>query len=319
VRQDWPLLGLAIVACLLVPRSTAAGDARQTLLHSLDPDRPAFVGEQVTESPGAGPRARAVQRQKVYRKGNILRIEFAGGQVVFDDGQKQRIYLPRPNIIEEEPSRFAPGRLQAQQRAIRSGRVTVEQVGEAEVAGRQAAIILVKNQKGPQRKVWIDTRTYVQLRLEETRPNGRTVSTYFTSIDYTEPPASKLTFSPPPGAQVVERGKGRPVPAQQAAVLARGWGGLLEPKFIPSGYRFRGYYRHAFNSRPALVTVYASQDGRRNLSMFQGPSLGMGGMTDRKPGNLRVLSARKGNADVTLVGPLSPDEMQKVMDSVAAQ
>jgi hypothetical protein len=86
------------------------------------------------------------------------------------------------------------------------------------------------------------------------------------------------------------------------------------------GFVFRGYYRHRFNGQPLLVGLYTAARGGRTLSMFQGPTLGMGSMTERPRGaNLRVLAARKGQADVLLVAPLPEDELQRIMGSVAPQ
>jgi hypothetical protein len=42
-------------------------------------------------------------------------------------------------------------------------------------------------------------------------------------------------------------------------------------------------------------------------------------MAERQRGNLRVLGARKGQADVILVAPLAEEELQRIMNSVAPQ
>jgi negative regulator of sigma E activity len=163
--------------------------------------------------------------------------------------------------------------------------------------------------------VWIDREKGLQLRQDVTQADGRVVSTYFTSIEFRDPPREMLAFLPPADARFVERGQGRrPLTAADAARIARSWGGLLEPKSVPPGYQLRGYYRHTFNRRPALVAVYGAPGGG-TLSIFQGPAIGMSGVAQRRK-NLQVLSGRKGGADVTIVAPLPQNQLQRVMDSM---
>jgi len=321
--KTWWGIGAVIASCLLAPRCGWAEDARQILLNSLDPKSPTYVGEQVSEvqraagEPQSAPRRTQIQR--VYRKGKTLRIDYPDGRVFFDDGERQLLYIQRQSIVEQGPSGLDPKKTVQQRQAILRGRVTVEPLPDDTVAGRPAYVVQVKMPKG-QRTVWIDKQTFVQLRQDVVQPNGRTVSTYFRTIDFHEPPADKITFTPPAGAPLVERGGGRPVPPAEAVELARAWGGLLEPKSMPPGFVFRGYYRHRFNGQPLLVGLYTAARGGRTLSMFQGPTLGMGSMTERPRGaNLRVLAARKGQADVLLVAPLPEDELQRIMGSVAPQ
>lgn len=321
-RTGWCWAAIA-AALLAAPRCGWAEDARQILLNSLEPKASTYVGEQVSEvRPAAGespnPRRRT-QVQRVYRKGKTLRIDYPDGRVFFDDGERQLLYIRRQSIVEQGPSSLDPRKTQQQRQAILRGRVTVDALPDDTVAGRSAFVVQVRMAKG-QRTVWIDKQTYVQLRQDVLQPNGRLVSTYFSSIDFHEPPADKLAFTPPPGAPLVERGGGRPVPPAEAAELAKAWGGLLEPKSMPPGYVFRGYYRHKFNGQPLLVALYAAKRGDKVLSMFQGPTTGMGSMTEKPKGaNVRVLAARKGQADVLLVAPLGEDELQKIMGSVAPQ
>lgn len=298
---------------------TRAEDAWQILASSLEPLVTTYTGEQVSEVSTRDGAARRIHRQQVFRRGNVLRINYSTGQVAYDDGREALLYLPRQNLLEVGPSRLAPERVRQQRRAIENKKVSVELLGEDTVADRPAYVLLVRLPTGASRKVWIDRETRLQLRLDETGANGRTVSTYFTSISFTAPPPAQLAFTPPPGAVRVERGHGRPIPAQRAAALARAWGGLLTPKVVPPGFEFRGFYQHRFQGRPVLVAVYTREGDRLTLSMFQGPAAGMDGMVERRPGRLRVLSERKGQADVTLVAPLPEAELQKVMDSIAPQ
>jgi len=310
--------GLIVLGLLTPAVPVRAQEPVQILIRSLTPERTTYVGEQVSEVSGAPaprPAARARQRQQVFRKGDTLRINYPNGQVMFDDGRVMLLYLPRQNIVERSPSPRSAENLEKQRRLLVRGRGVVTQLPDDTVAGREAWVIATRPPNGQQRKIWVDKQTYVQLRQDVVQGNGRTSSTYFTRIDYSaEPPPAMLAFVPPPGALLAEGGHGRPIPAAEAGRMAQGWGGLREVKSLPAGFRLRGFYRHQFQGRPALVALYDGPSSQ-TLSVFQGPAMGMSGMAEDKR-RLRFVSARKGNADVIVMGPLSQEELQKVLDSV---
>ena len=314
------ILTLAIGAALLLPGAARAEDARQILLNSIEPKVTTYIGEQLSEmrkGDEIAPPPKRVQVQRVFRKGKVLRIEYPDGRIFFDDGEQQLLYNSRQSVVEQGPSSFNPKKVQQQRMAIMRGRVTAEQLPDDTVAGRSTYVVVVRQPKGD-RTIWVDKQTFVQLR-QDMQQNDRVLSTYFRSIEFREPPADKLTYTPPPGVPMVERGTGRPVPPGEAAEMARAWGGLLQPKAMPPGYVLRGYFRHRLNGQPVLVALYATQRDGKTLSMFQGPAQGMGSMAERPRSNLRVLGARKGQADVLLVAPLAEDELQRIMNSVGPQ
>jgi len=311
------LLNIVIAAALVSP--AWAEDARDIVVRSLETKTNTYVGEQVTEIVGPQGGRVGAQRQRVFRKGDRLRILFLNTrQELVDDGTQSLLYMPRLEVVEEGPSRLDVQREKAQKKALRSGRVTAELLPDSEVAGRPTYVVSLTPARagGQPRKVWIDKQNYVQLRMDEPRPGGRTFTTYFTSIDFqTEPTAAQLALTAPHAAQRVPRGYGRPIPPIKAAAMARAWGGLLEPRLVPTGYVLRGFYRHQFKGQPVLVAVYGREGEKNVLSVFQGPAMGMGGMVDRRRGKLQVVSAQKGKADVMLVAPLPEEDLQKVMDS----
>lgn len=308
-------LALAGGGVIASPRPAAAEEAAQILIRSLSADA-TFVGEQVTEVVGAPkPKRAQQQRQQVFRKGSILRINYPNGQVMFDDGVTMQLLLPRQGFVERGPSPRNAASVLKQRRALLKGRAPLTALPDDQVAGRATFVVVANPPNGTVRKVWVDKQTYVQLRQDVTQPNGRTISTYFTRINFgQEPPAEMMTFVPPPGAQIVEAGQGRPLPPAMALRLARErWGNLLEPKTIPAGYRFRAFYRHNFRGQPFIVSVYEGPNNN-TVSFFQGPALGMGQMNQKEKG-VRVVTGRKGNAEVMVVGPLPQEDLQRMMDS----
>ncbi len=304
--------------CLHLPAASAE-DPRQILLSALRA-RPTFQGEQVTQIIGAAGRRRPPrpQSQKVYRDGATLRIDNPCGITIFYDGREQVRYRSMDNTYQKQPSSFSPERARRLEKALRSGRTTAELAGEDMVAGRAAWVIDVKETQGKalSHKLWIDKETYVQLRRDEERDAG-VMSLRFISISYTKPSRAQVAFSLPPSAQLVENGLGRPLGRQAAQQMARRWGGLLEPASIPAGYRLRAFYARPLRGQQGLVAVYDGPSGQ-TISVFQRPSLGSMGMVDGKKERFRVLSAKKGAVDVTVVGPEAMPEadLQKVMGSI---
>lgn len=320
VRMFRSINGLGLALALLAALPARAENPREILRQSLNPRDKTYVGEQVVEDSRrpVRPRRRGAEDpvQRVFRKGRYLKIEFPTGQVLYDNGETSQLYFPRQGVVETAPSRQALNKMKAAERAIRNPRTEVVLEDEAVVAGRDCYVLSVKPPRGTQRKLWIDKATFLQLRLEETHPNGRVVSTYFRSIDFdAQPTRQQLAFNLPPDVRPVERGGARPVPRKVVETIARRWGGPLEPRFT-AGYRLRGFYRHAFKGQPMLVAVYESPDGKSTLSLFQGASMGMEQMPVKRKPPVRVLAAKKGQADLILVGSLSEDQMQRVMDSV---
>lgn len=310
------ILAAGLLTLALVSAPASAEDPRQILVNSLDPRVKEYVGEQVTETTNQG--RKRIQRQTVSRSGKSLRIDFLdSGQVLFDDGGQSLFYYPRARIVERGPSRMDPKKIAQNQRMLRRPAVAVDTHADEQVAGRDAYVISVRPPKGPTRKVWVDKSTYVQLRQELSQPGGRAVSTYFTKIEYTAPAPSLMAFVPPVDAVEVPIGRGRPVPPPMAARIAGGWGGLLKPGYVPPRFRFLGFWHHEFKGEPGLVAVYAGPGRRKNLSIFQSRVRGMAAMDGKGGSDLRVLSTSRGDADVTVVGPLAHDELQRVMDSIA--
>jgi outer membrane lipoprotein-sorting protein len=306
----WAILGFAA----LVTAPAYADDARQRLLNSLSPST-GFWGDQVTTVNIPNGR-NTTTRERVYRKGTILRIEYDKGRTLFDDGTSAVIYFPRPNTYQKRATSFAPERQAQERRQIMAKRLVVEQLPDGEVAGRPAWVISIKTPNGNSRTFWIDKQMGVQLRLDEERPGGAKLSSTFTAIHFTDPPADKLAFTLPPTATETEAGVGRPLTEAQALQIGKGWGGPRVPRWVPAGYKLRGFYAHNFGQQHGLVAVFDGTARGDTLSVFQGPLMGMSGMAERRGKRLRVLGARRGAAEFMVVGPLPEADLQRVMESI---
>lgn len=335
--------GLVLTLAL---RADAQGpDPRSILSESLAPRDPSYVGSQVTVTRGeAGER---IQRAQVFRQGAALRINFADGPILLDDGKVQTVYFPRRNLVERRPSQLTGARVQAQRARLRAGQGQVALSGEEAVAGRPCWKVILTLPNGVERSVWVDQQTQVPLRQDVTEKRGQSTSTYFTEISYHAPiPPGTFDFQPPATALVRETsGQARQrLPFPLARRMAERWGGLLTPRYLPSDYTLRGFFREELSGREWLVTVFAASGGagseaplgirpRRQflrpaargpareggplLSLFQGPAMGMNTADFQKKG-LNVVTRTRGNAQVILVSPLPPAEMHRVLDSLDA-
>lgn len=311
----------AIALTSAAPAQGADPDPLELLQRSLNPGQVSFTGEQtVVTAGGSGGARRKAAQARVYRQGAVLRVEYANGQILLDDGSSSRLYLPRQRLVEQGPSRSAGARATLQ-RAARAGaraRSHLELLESGQVAGRPAYLVAVRLPRQPKRlrRVWIDKETGVQLRMDEERPDGRSISTFFTRIEFgVDIPAEKLRLDLPPGVLTVNQGEGRPISKALAAQLAQRWGGLRLPSAPPAGFRLRRFYRHTYRGRPAVVAVY-EHEGGRSVSLFQGPGFSSPQPVSSARENLRVLSARRGEAELTLVGALPEDQMRRMLDSV---
>jgi hypothetical protein len=303
-----PLLGASSPA--------AAEDARRILIQSLTPTKTTYLGEQVSEVVDSA-RGRSLElRQRVYRKGNRLLIRYQDGRVVYDDGSQTLFYRPPRRIAEKGPSNLGEEIVLQRRRLLRGGRSELQHLPDDTIAGRSCFVVLVKPPRGPTRKIWIDKQTHLQLAHEETTFHGVKRNTYFTSIDFSATP-SEADLDPriPPDVRIVEQGR-RPIRPEQALLMARAWGGLLKPAWIPQGYQFRGYFRHQFRGRPMLALVYGPPGRSRALTVFQGVAGEGGGTMMARKTPPRALAVTRGRADVVVVGDLPEEDLRKVMDSV---
>src|SRR5687768_8508373 len=100
-RRDLLIGTLCLLGALAPgPPARAAEDPAHILSKSLSAEA-TFTGEQVAGP--AGQRVRPGRVQRVFRKGNIIRINYANGQVMFDDGAQMLLYLPRQGFVEKAP------------------------------------------------------------------------------------------------------------------------------------------------------------------------------------------------------------------------
>src|SRR5712692_7764307 len=166
----------ALSLLLLAAAPLRAQDAREALIHSIELEsHVSYAGIQTTVVTDRG--KSRMSRQVVKRLApNKLRIEYlepAGqrGELVIDDGQRLRHYIPSLRVVEEGPSRVARSlqRQQSRIRAVRAGKANSTLIGETMLLGRPVTIVsIAPAQPGrPVRTLWLDRATGVALQIAD--------------------------------------------------------------------------------------------------------------------------------------------------------
>src|SRR5687768_6517434 len=184
----WPRLAPTGLLLLAAVAPALAQDARSALIRSLEQEGGvSYAGRQTTTVTSNGRTRRTVQVVKRRGSGK-LRIEYLAparlkGEVVVDDGERFRRYIPSLKVVEEGPSRLKRSirRHRDRLQALRQGRATVTLVGRDTLLGRKVTVVSVSRSKSdaPTRTLWLDTETGVPLRVVEKGRSDRTSVTSF--------------------------------------------------------------------------------------------------------------------------------------------
>jgi len=320
---------LLVSACIA---SAAADpiDADTVLRKMLDSESSvSFTARQITT---ISRKPSLTSEQIVYRSGfRGMRIEYVEpalmrGEIMADDGRQLAHFIPKAKVLKIRPSRLAHLRLRTEQavEASREGHLTAELVGRDKIAGRAAYLIVVKpksHRHGPTRKFWVDTEKWIKLKTEDIAPDGSVASTsYYTEIDFVNSISDeKFRFDAPPGVRV-EREAGPPgaLPLDKAREMVKFR--ILEPAHLPPGFKFVGASVMPFREGKFVALRYS--DGVTSFSLFQTPgrTLHPKFLHRLHEGPVRpgkgIYSWRRGELNLTLVGPLSSEEIRKIAASM---
>ena len=320
---------LALLPLLLLPAAPArAQDAREALIRSIEQEsQVSFVGRQTTDVTDRDKTRHA--EQVVQRLApDKLRIEYVAparlkGELVVDDGQRLRRYIPSLRVVEEGPSQVRRSRQRQLKRiqALRAGKVTVALVGPAMQLGRPVTIVSVMPTKPdhPVRRLWLDRETGVALRVEDQFPGGRTSVTSFVQINF-HPILGPAEFQLPipRGFTVVPESMGKPISVQRARQIAhRLWGGIPQPTQLPPGFALTSAHQLSFHKLPVIALRYTR--GREDLSLFVSASADKPFSVPKQPRvqpAVNVSQRSIGRVLVTLVGSLPAAELERIADSL---
>jgi len=315
---------------MLAGNLCAAPDATTIIRNMLDSEgKASFTAYQVTTI-SRGPSV--TSEQIVYRRGySGMRIEYIApavlkGEIMADDGRVSMHLIPRQKVIRTHPSRLAVLRQRTDQaiQALSKGQLSVELVGADKIAGESVYVLVVRPRRGdqgPVRKFWVDTEKWVKLKTEDIGPNGTVASTsYYTRIQYlNDIPDAKFRIDPPEGYRV-ERNDGPPglMPLDKARKMVRFR--LAQPGDVPPGFRLVGAAVEPFRGSHIVGLRYTNNVS--SFSLFETPerTLNPRFMERLHEGPVRpgrgVYSWRKGPLNFTLVGPLSSDQIKRIVNSM---
>lgn len=323
---------LVIFLTLTVSASLCAQqiDGPTVLKKMLDAEgKVTFTAHQVTTL-AKGPAL--TSEQIIYRSGfrgmrtEYLEPSFMKGEIRADDGRQQSHLIPKAKVLRVGPSRLAElsKRTDQASRGSHKGEIKVDLVGRDKIAGRNAYVIQVRpshNGGAPTRKFWVDTETWIKLKTEDISSDGKVLSmSYYTRIDFPRSiPDSKFRIDPPTGYRVEKNSMDIDlVSVAEARKTARFK--LLEPSYLPSGFKAVGACVIPFRRNQVVAIRYT--DGVTSFSLFQTREK----VLDRRfiqrlhegpvETDKGVYTWRQSDLSLTIVGQLQPEQMRKIADSV---
>lgn len=219
------------------------------------------ISQQVVKHVGPG-RIRIEYLLPPALHGDVLLI--AGGRVMKYSARAKRIQVGP--VTDED---FASGEEELL-RSVRSGALTVDVVGNEIVAGQNAAIVEVRAAGGSfYKRLWIDEKTGVRLRIEDTDPQGNPVSTsQYTSISYDAAIApSDFSLSSLPAASKEPL---LPASAPLASLdqARRMVAYTVQEPSLPAGFRLTGVWVTGART-PRATTILRYANGVSTITLYE--------------------------------------------------
>lgn len=247
----------------------------------------------------------------------VVAPESERGRLCVNEGRDHWEYDPRSNRAVHtalpDPEQTVQARLAELERLTE--RMNAHYVGPESIAGRPAHVVKVFTTEGlPVKKVWIDHEFYVTLKTQHFDSHGNVKSSaYFTRIDFSPLFAPGLfEFAPPDGAKIVETtGPSSRMPLAEAEEKT-GFEAVL-PAYLPPGYHFQHDRTTVIDTggKPTIWLTFSN--GADTFSLFQRRESDPSKAVERK----RCVSWQLAGYRFTLMGTLTPDEAEKVRESIA--
>jgi hypothetical protein len=320
------------------PGNAPQDPAAVALIKKMLSPQVSYAGEQVTERGGH------ISRQQVRGLHSRIRMDFVepselAGDIMLIAPNRFRYFHKRTNTLDIAmwPTRQAQGGQENRiLTAIREKRISVRQVGQEIVAGRNTAIVELQgggHSDGEHRfesKFWIESDNGVKLKQEISGPRGLISRSYFTRIIIGPEAGVVPKDFDPPVLQAATPNVIIPPKTQHFATVAEARAQLpfmpLEPGTLPSGFHLGGVW--IFPSHDSAHTEnYAAllryTDSVTNFNLFERLHRGEEPQRpNRRPSLQRSIQRWQvplsGGAilDVLYIGHLAPEQVQAVHDSL---
>lgn len=306
----WIPVALAFCVCALGSAQPARGGNLPASLRIAIANGPAlsYSGTRVVEFRVGAELKRHVEF--VRRNGQLTRIEFPreseyAGQVIVEDGNQRRQYLPDSNEILVLPARReeAFDRLRAMMGAIRGGEVKVAANPGGPVAGFRTEAVAVRDLAGnPLQRLWIDPASGMILKREIFDRVGTRVGFFEFSGVQLNPQFRPEEF------EIQRRGAAVVSPEMQLRRMARTSG--LPVKLIPTGQGFRLESARVVRmaGEAVLVQTYVGSSGRLSLFTLKG-DVDPAQARRLAQGDFNVHVWKEGGTTFALVGDLTPQQL----------
>ena len=323
-------LALVLFPLLLLPLPSAAqrparpfralrgGQARRAnavppiLLHAIQAsDTIRFTGRRTVTVLKDGQPDR--HEEIVMRDGPQLRIEFPregsyAGQVIVEDGNERRHYIPRTNEVRVLPTRREEG-LQRLRALARAGGVTTE--GGDRIAGYATTVLVVRDAMGnPLQRLAIEPESGMVLSRQVYDATGVQIGGFtFTRVDLSPGPFDPSLF------RIERKGVRTSTPRDELQRKARQGGypavGLAES----TGFRLEGVGLRRLPVGTLLAQNYSGPGGRLSLYALRAA---VDPATLRKQGGkrLRSVSWVDGGVTYVLLGPQDDSTLARLKAAV---
>lgn len=210
----------------------------------------------------------------VHRSGDRMRMEYlsgpSAGATILDDGKSVTRLDQRTRTAYVSGTPDAPDHL-----SLLLSNYGPIVTGEGRVAGRDCYVLAIrpKYAGNPSKRLCVDKSTFLALKTERFDSDGKlSLSTEYTSIDYSKRPAASL-FGVPNGWKTM-RLSGSGDSSLDAVRQSVGFM-PVKPGYMPKGYTFDGYYVRE-NPRNVRFAVLRYTNGMNTLSLYQRRCAGQG-------------------------------------------
>ena len=245
---------------------------------------------------------RATETVKVWNGGGKRRYEFQApavrrGDVILDNGHDLWIYHRSDNGAVQ--TRSAKNKIS--EKTLQN--LNVKRAGSATISGRPTIILDVAGRT--HRKLWLDAKTRLPLRIERYNGKTRVETTTLNNVRFGAVPSSIFSWKPPADAKIT-RTDGAYFSNLDAARRTASW--LQFPRGAANGFAFESAIVDGARGEAWLRYT----DGRQRFSMFQQRAPGAD-KARRKVGD--VWFWQRGGSRFTIVG-LSDAQAAAVIDGV---
>ena len=270
----------------------------------------------------------------IYQKSNFIYIEYLEpawikGKIIIDNGKERIEYTPVNNKMDKLPSFVSPKIEKIKQKALEVmlNNFEISRLSREVMRGREVYVISLNPRYsiGPLLKLWIDRKTYLPLKKEKYKPDGRLSSLLcYVEAKFGEHFPREIFYSKLPKIAANEKIEQDLFYYSREEIKKRANFPLSFPAYLPPGYIFQG--GEIIEKERTVKLIYT--DGLEVIILFQRPHTDILMRKNQwiKWGNLRVrfkesprgkvFTWNKDKKTFVLIGELPLEEFVKIIQSI---